>query len=128
MSDESYAGLLGTTDSETIFAVLLDRLREAPGDLIGATAETVRHVSTVCGGLGIRATLNLAVTDGAAFAFSRYSTGGPGNSLYLIEDARTFPGAAVVASERLDDDARWRKVPDRHLLVVEEDGASLRPL
>src|SRR5215207_5878678 len=128
LSDESYAGLLGTTDSETIFAGLLDRLREAPGDLAGATAETVRHVSTVCGKLGIRATLNLAVTDGAAFAFSRYSTGGPGNSLYLIEDGRTFPGAAVVASERLDDDARWRKVPDRHLLMVEEDGASLRPL
>jgi glutamine amidotransferase len=128
LSDESYAGLLGVTDSETIFAGLLDRLREAPGDLVGATAETVRHVSTVCGGLGIRATLNLAVTDGAAFAFSRYSTGGPGNSLYLIEDGRTFPGAAVVASERLDGDARWRKVPDRHLLVVEEDGASLRPL
>ena len=128
LSDESYAGLLGTTDSETIFAGLLDRLREAPGDLAGATAATVRHVSTVCGKLGIRATLNLAVTDGAAFTFSCYSTEGPGNSLYLIEDGKVFPGAAVVASERLDDDAGWRKVPDRHLLVVEEGGVSLRTL
>ena len=127
-SDESYAGLLGTTDSETIFAGLLDRLREASGDLTGATAATVRHVSTVCGKLGIRATLNLAVTDGAAFAFSCYSTEGPGNSLYLIEDGKVFPGAAVVASERLDDDAGWRKVPDRHLLVVEEGRVSLRAL
>ena len=129
LSDESYAGLLGTTDSETIFAGLLDRLREAPGNLAGATAETVRHVSTVCGKLGIRATLNLAVTDGAAFTFSRYSTEGSGNSLYLIEDGRSFPGAAVVASERLDGDAGWRVVPDYHLLLVDtKSGAVLRPL
>ena len=98
LSDESYARLLGTTDSETIFAGLLDRLSEAPGDLAGATTETVRHVSTVCGRLNVRATLNLAVTDGAAFAFARYSTEAPGNSLYLIEDGKAFPGAAVVAS------------------------------
>jgi glutamine amidotransferase len=128
LSDESYAGLLGTTDSETIFAGLLDRLREAPGDLGGATAETVRHVSTVCGKLGLRATLNLAVTDGASFAFARYSTEGPGNSLYLNEDGEAFPDAAVVASERLDDDPGWRKVPDRHLLVVEEGVTLVRPL
>ena len=128
LSDESYAGLLGTTDSETIFAGLLDRLREAPGDLAGATAATVRHVSTVCGKLGIRATLNLAVTDGAAFAFSCYSTEGPGNSLYLIKDGKAFPGAVVVASERLDGDPRWGEVPDRHLLTVDGDGASLHTL
>ncbi len=128
LSDESYAGLLGTTDSETIFAGLLDRLRETPEDLAGATAATVGHVSTVCGKLGIRATLNLAVTDGAAFAFSCYSTEGPGNSLYLIEDGKAFPGAVVVASERLDGDTRWREVPDRHLLIVDGDGASLHTL
>ena len=128
LSDESYAGLLGTTDSETIFAGLLDRLREAPGDLAGATAATVRHVCMVCGKLSIRATLNLGVTDGAALAFSRYSTEGPGNSLYFVEDGRSFPAAAVVASERLDGDAGWRTVPDRHLLVVEEGGVSLRTL
>jgi glutamine amidotransferase len=128
LSDESYAGLLGTTDSETIFAGLLDRLKAAPGDLGGATAETVRHVSAVCGKLGIRATLNLAVTDGAAFAFARYSTEGPGNSLYLIEDGKAFPGATVVASERLNKEAGWRGVPDRHLLVVKAHGVSLHPL
>lgn len=128
LSDESYASLLGTTDSETIFAGLLDRLKEYSGDLGGATTETIRHVSGICAKFGVRATLNLAVTDGAAFAFSRYSTEGPGNSLYLIEDGTTFPGAAVVASERLDGNPRWREVPDRHLLGVDGDGVSLRPL
>jgi glutamine amidotransferase len=128
LSDESYAGLLGTTDSETIFAGLLDQLRKNSGDLAEAIAETIRHISAVCGRLGVKATLNVAVTDGKAMTFSRHSTEGPGNSLYFVEDGEAFPGAVVVASERLDDDTGWHTVPDRHLLTVEKDGTLLRPL
>jgi gamma-glutamyl hercynylcysteine S-oxide hydrolase len=127
LSEESYAGLLGTSDSETIFAGLLDRLRGNSGDLAEATVETIHHVSAACTGLGVRATLNLGVTAGEGMAFTRYSTEGPGNSLYFIENGEAFPGAVVVASERLDSDAGWRVVPDRHLLTVERGGASLRP-
>jgi glutamine amidotransferase len=128
LSEEFYAGLLGTTDSETIFAVLLDRLKDGSGDLGEALVETIRHVSGVCGRLGVRATLNLAVTDGGSLAFTRYSTEGQGNSLYFVEEGEAFPGAVAVASERLNDDKGWRQVPDRHLLVVEKSGASLQPL
>ena len=134
LSDESYSGLLGTTDSETVFALLLDRLRAtkaAPGDaaaLAEATAETVRCVSEVCARLGVPAALNVGAIDGRAMAFARYSTGGPGNSLYLLEGGRSFPGAVVVASERLNADAGWRTVPDRHLLVADRRGVSVSPL
>jgi hypothetical protein len=82
----------------------------------------------VCGRLGIRATLNLGVTDGKAMAFARHSTEGPGNSLYFVEDGEALPGAVVVASERLDGDPRWREVPDQHLLTLDGDGTSLRTL
>ena len=134
LSDASYSELLGVTDSETIFFFLLDRLRDAktnPGDsgaLTEATAETVLLVSTLCAELGIYASLNLGVTDGEAMAFSRYSTEGPGNSLYFVEGGEAFPDAVVVASERLDGDAGWRQVPDRHLLTVDPKGATTHPL
>lgn len=128
LSDESYAGLLGVTDSETIFAGMLDLLEDDPEDLAGASVRTVRHVSGVCRGLGVRATLNLAVTDGERMAFTRFSSEGPGNSLYFAEGPGAFPDGVVVASERLDGDERWREVPDRHLLTVETGGVNLRPL
>ena len=134
LSDGSYSGLLGTADSETIFALLLDQLRAAeavPGDagaLAEATARTVRRVSEVCAELGVPAALNLAVTDGGAMVFARYSTEGPGNSLYLSEGGRHYPGAVVVASERLDDDAGWRAVPDRHLLAADRRSVSVAPV
>jgi glutamine amidotransferase len=128
LSDEAYSGLLGATDSETIFAGLLDLLRDDPAGLADAARETICRVTEVCGGLGVKATLNLAVTDGTAMVFTRYSTEGPGNSLYFVEDERPFSGAIVVASERLDGDPAWREVPDRHLLEVREGTASLSPL
>ena len=134
LSDASYSGLLGVTDSETIFALLLDRLREAkahPGDvgtLAEATSETLHQVSETCSNLGVYAALNVGVTDGEAFVFARYSTEGPGNSLYFVENSEAFPGAVVVASERLDSDNEWQKAPDRHLIMVGPEGATTRPL
>ncbi len=134
LSDTSYSGLLGVTDSETIFALLLDQLREAeaePGDadsLAEATAGTVQLVSNVCARLGVYASLNIGVTDGEAMVFVRYSTEGPGNSLYFAESGETFPNAVVVASERLDSDESWRQLPDRHLLVADRKGARTLPL
>ncbi|MEW6635209.1 MAG: class II glutamine amidotransferase [Actinomycetota bacterium] len=77
LSDEAYSGVLGVTDSETVFAGLLDRLRDG-GDLAGALAAEVRHVCGVCAELGVNATLNLAITDGRAMAFIRHSTGRDG--------------------------------------------------
>jgi glutamine amidotransferase len=134
LSDASYSGLLGVTDSETIFALLLDRLREAkarPGDadsLAEATAGTIRYVSEACAKLGVYASLNVGVTDGEAMVFVRHSTEGPGNSLYFAEGVAAFPEAVVVASERLDGEAGWRQVPDRHLLSAGPGGVTVRPL
>jgi predicted glutamine amidotransferase len=118
LSDKSYAGLLGTTDSETIFAGLLDLSREDPANLSGATEETVRHLTRVCTKLDVRATLNLAVTDGEEMAFVRYSTEGPGNSLYFVEDGQAFPQAVVVASERLLTISKLAVAPTVGALLV----------
>ena len=127
LDDESYEDLLGVTDSETIFAIALDVLRRGAG-LDEALTEAIRRVSGVCGELGRYAALNLALANGRGITFSRLSTEGPGNSLYFLEDGEDFPGAVVVASERLDGDAGWREVPDGHLLTVDGGGAGLRPL
>ena len=90
LSEEAYADLLGTTDSETIFAGLLDLLREDPANPGEAIDETIQHVRKVCTELGVRATLNLRATDGERMAFARYSPEGPGDSLYFVEDGQAF--------------------------------------
>lgn len=134
LSDESYSSILGVTDSETVFALLLDRLRANKAEvgdaaaLAEATAATLGKVSAICEESGIPATLNVGVTDGEAMVFTRFSTEGPGNSLYVLEDGRAFPDAVVVASERFDGDPAWQMVPDRHLLVAAPGGVALQSL
>ncbi|MGB3682581.1 MAG: ergothioneine biosynthesis protein EgtC [Rubrobacteraceae bacterium] len=128
LSDEAYSGLLGATDSETIFAVLLDNYHGAR-DLARAMVATIRRVGEVCEKIGVYASLNLAVTDGSEMVFTRYSTAGPGNSLYFVRDGRAYPGATVVASERLDRDPGWEPVPEQHLLsATKTGGVELLPL
>ena len=97
LSDASYSELLGVTDSETIFALLLDRLREAkahPGDagtLAEATSETLRQVSQTCSKLDVYAALNV---------------GGVAKALTPAGDRR--PGAARVGRGRHRGTARRR--------------------
>ena len=98
------------------------------GALAEATSETIHQVSEICSKLGVYTALNVGVTDGEAFVFTRYSTEGPGNSLYFVESGEAFPDAVVVASERLDSDEESQKVPDRHLLVASIEGVTTRPL
>lgn len=121
LTGESYAGLLGTSDSETLFALLADRLVEVGKGaqaLAAATRETLRRVRESLPETHLA--LNFGLTDGSAMVFTRHSRPGPGNSLYVLEDGAAYPGAVVVASERLDADPGWRSVPDDHLLVVDE--------
>jgi predicted glutamine amidotransferase len=110
-------------------AGLLDRLRRSSGNLAEASSDTLRHASAVCAKLGVRATLNLGVADGERMAFARYSAEGQSNSLYYVEVEDTSPEAVVVASERLDGDAGWREVQDRHMLLIDrKSDVVLHPL
>lgn len=128
LSDERYSELLGVSDSETVFACLLDHL-DAGFDLREAALATIRLVSDICGERGTKATLNLAVTDGESMVFTRHSTAGPDNSLYFIEGGDTFPEGVVVASERFDGDEKWREVPSRSLLLVSrKSGARIQKI
>ncbi|MGI8649271.1 MAG: ergothioneine biosynthesis protein EgtC, partial [Rubrobacter sp.] len=123
LSDERYRGIIGTSDSETVFACLLNRLDDglSPRD---ALLDTIRFVAKTCLSYDTKATLNLGLTDGQEMVFTRYSTSGATNSLYYLEGLGGLGGekSVLVASERVDGDDRWRRVPAGSLLKVGEDG------
>lgn len=106
------AGIDGTSDSEVLFALVLDVL-DAGADLAGALAEVVDVVMSVAS-----ARLNLVLTDGAELAATAW-----GDTLFILDAGGTSAGA-VVASEPWDDDARWVRVAERS--VVSFDGGRLR--
>ncbi len=102
------------TDSALLWALVRHRLRAGapPGDAIAAT---VSEVLTVAPG----SRLNLLLCDGHRIVASAC-----GHALSV----RAADGAVTIASEPLDDDPRWREVPDGHLLIATTDTMDLRPL
>ena len=107
VTPEHRAWIEGVTDGETLFALAHDsldrgaRLEDAVADVIGAVeARTTGR-------------LNIVLCDG-----HRVAASARGNSLFV----RRADGSCLVASEPLDDDERWERVPDGTLVVGDAAG------
>lgn len=97
-----------TCDSALLAALVFAR----GAGRLGATVRELAALDPV-------ARLNLLATDGTRLLATTW-----GDSLSILTTAE----GTALASEPYDDDARWRDVPDRHLVDVGPDGVSLTPL
>lgn len=102
LSPRRRAGIEGATDSEVVFAMVLDRL-DAGMPPAEALAEAIHAVWEQTA-----ARCNCILTDG-----QRLVATAAGNSL--------FTRAGWVASEPIDDGEGWTRVPDRTLLTLVAD-------
>lgn len=152
MSDEAFATVLGTTDSEHLFGLFQDhyRARDDAGAarLAGALEATLAQVLPMARAAapGVHSTLNLAVSDGSHAAVCRMIDGpeeDDARTLYLhtgrrvtveggetrLVDCGEDEGGTLVSSEPLSLDAGWEAVPGNHLVLVEGPGrAAVRPV
>jgi glutamine amidotransferase len=148
LSDDAYALIQGTTDSEHAFAMFVNNLRE-PAAIVSA-AEMRRALVATIGqlneltsesGIADPSFYNFAVTNGRDTVVSRYcsKTDLPAASLHYSRGSRfecrpdgvcdmvdhSVEGraeAVIVSSERLtDDQADWPNVPDNHTITVLAD-------
>lgn len=145
LSDLAYSVVKGTTDSEFLFALFLDKWRAVPqhvsaaSKLARALQETIDDVLVTIAAFGEQepSYLNIVVADGRHAAACRVTTDRPeyaeslhvhSGSVYRVEDGvcRMQPpkdthGAIIISSEQLSDDAGWTMVPPNHLVVVQTD-------
>ncbi len=113
VSDDRLAGIQGSTDSELLFALVLDRL-DAGATAADAMRDVVARVDDVSGGR-----LNLLLTDGHVFAATAH-----GPSLFTLRRGEV----TIVASEPIDDGDGWQQVPDRSLVVATRGAVEVTPL
>ena len=116
VSETRALGIAGATDSELLFALVLDRLDAGtpPADALVSVIGLVEELTT--------ARLNLLLTDGERIAATACR-----NSLFVFDD-RQLTGAVVVASEPYDDDAGWEVVKDGSVVEFGDDKLEVRPL
>ncbi len=145
LSDEAFALIRGSTDSEHLFALFVDRYRELDDDsshverMARSLAAAIRQVEELRREAGAEQTsqINVALSDGAAAVATRFTSDRPetANSLYVqlgrrwvcegrdcrMLDPDVSRGAVIVSSERLSDDPGWDRVPPNQLVMVGED-------
>ena len=104
LSERREAGIGGTTDSELVFALVLDRLDQgaSPGAALAGAVDDVR----LAGGQG-DSRLNLVISDGTKVAATA-----SGDSLFVHSGA----DSVTVASEPYDEGPGWQRVPDSTLV------------
>jgi len=116
LSPQAEAAILGTTDSEHLFAWLLTHLPDAP-DLGAALEKSLATLGEIAP--ETRITANLVVSDGSRLVASRMARHAQPPSLYWISGGTRFADGVIIASEPLFPDSAWRSVPENSVLTVD---------
>lgn len=152
LSDELYNWIQGQTDSEHIFAYLLNHLLRdsntiTPEAVIDAFEKTFRDIKKLMIQYGIKepAYLNIVVTNGLFIVATRYVSDPKEEPLtmyhsegsrYVVEDGITRleapednDQAVLVVSEKLTEGKNWTMIPQNHFVIVEESlNVRVRPI
>lgn len=122
LSDENLARLGGVTDSEHLFALVLEFLGPRRGiqDLLSAGARGIGQMASWAREAGGQAHFSLVLSTPEAMVAFRTSTGPTPPSLYVRADPGS--GGTLVASEPLDEDPGWRTLPAGSAVIVERGG------
>lgn len=152
LSDELYNWIKGQTDSEHIFALLLNELFKNhktihPEAVVDSFEITFRQVKELMKKHNIDepAYLNMAFTNGLFIVATRYCSDPKEEPLtlyhsegsrYVVDDGVTRleapeddDQAVLVVSEKLTDDAHWTMIPANHFVIVEQSlNVRVRPI
>ena len=154
VGDAAFGDIHGSTDSEHLFALVVDELHRrgtyeqggAPA-MAEALAAAVGRVHELLRSAGVQepSYLNVAMSEGHEAVACRFTTlaGYDGESLWL-HTGRVYVcvkgvckmlapergrGCVLISSEPLGDDPGWDPIPRNSLVLVHKDGtASTRPL
>ncbi|MCU0398085.1 MAG: class II glutamine amidotransferase [Cyclobacteriaceae bacterium] len=144
LSDELYNWIKGQTDSEHIFAFLINRLISdhpsiTPDSVTEAFEFTFSYIKQLMSNYEINedAYLNMVITNGHFIVATRYVTNPKEEPLtlyhsegsrYVVENGITRmeapkdnDQAVLVVSEKLTNDNHWTLIPKNHFVIVEPD-------
>lgn len=152
LNDQLYEWIKGQTDSEHIFAYLINNLVNnhktiSPGTVIDAFEHTFSSLKKLMAENGIHeaAYLNMVVTNGQFIVGTRYVTSRNEDPLtlyhsegsrYVVEDGisqmvapEDNDHAVLIVSEKLTDDKDWTLIPANHFVVVDQSlNVKIRPI
>jgi len=121
LSDVAYKNLEGTTDSEHIFAMIVDRLEaDSNISLHQALKDTLIELAKMAQENDLELSANIVLSDGKQLTACRYANRKETPSLYYLKDNSEYSNAVIIASEPLFE-GDWISCPEASLIDVGED-------
>ena len=121
LSDYAYQRIEGTTDSEHIFALIVNELdNDSSLSLKQALNNTIVNLATMAESNNIELSANIVLSDGKELAACRYANRKQSPSLYYIKDDSQYDNAVIVASEPLFK-GDWVSFPEESIIGVGEN-------
>lgn len=121
LNDEVYQSIDGSTDSEHIFALLVNELRASPDCCLEQALEkTLMTLTTLATLHQVSFSANIIISDGHRLVASRYALGSTSPTLYWLRDDPLYPNAVIIASEPLFE-GNWNSCKNSSILTVEEN-------
>jgi len=130
MRDRICAGIIGGTDSEHIWGLVLDSLQAAdpaPLSVEAALTAALAHLMELAYEYDTPVAANVLISDGHTLIGSRLASHDQAPSLYWLRDDPQFPGAVLIASEPLFD-GDWQPCPESSLFTVSDCDLQFRAL
>jgi len=120
LSAEYLALIKGSTDSEYIFALLIQQLeKNTPVIAIQKCMEIITQIMH-----SNRALLNIVLSDGIQIFATRHAINGESPTLYYTNNAIEFgSGNQLIASEKLNDDTNWSAIAEHEIIVLQNNHA-----
>ena len=121
LDDFAYQRIEGTTDSEHIFALVVNELESNNQiSLKQALSNTIEHLIELAEPDKIDFSANIVLSNGKELTACRYSNRDASPTLYYIKDALQYPDAVIVASEPMFE-GDWIGVPEKSIIGVTEN-------
>jgi glutamine amidotransferase len=129
LSDPLYQSIHGTTDSEHLFALILQEWQSHPGDsLETALIRAIQTAYDLASPTHTRVGGTMILQDGDRLIACRTASHAPVPTLYWLQDDPMFPAAVLVASEPMFE-GDWQPLPEHHLLIANRQGdAAVSPM
>jgi len=121
LSDLAYDAIKGSTDSEHLFALMLNELQANPSaSLEQALQAALLDLDELVKSHQVAASANILASDGHHLVASRFASDKQSPSLYWLRDDPAFPEAVIIASEPLFA-GNWNSFPEQSIISVGED-------
>lgn len=121
LSDEIYQLITGTTDSEHIFALILNEFQNNFNtSLTEALQQTLVFLTDLAKKYHVYFSANIILSDGKQLVASRYSNRHPAPTLYWLNNNPLYPDGVFIASEPIFQ-GDWHSCSEGSIITVGEN-------